>query len=86
MNHNKETEPENIELNTDGLFYDDMLQIYQIKDFIKMDIDVDEVYRINGKFIVLKEFFTEPKFNIDELDVGMMENTFLTKYLRMKQK
>lgn len=39
--------------------YEDIVRIYEIKKFINMDILQSEVYLINGKFVVIKDFFTE---------------------------
>jgi hypothetical protein len=84
MDYNIENYSGNIELNTNGLFYNDIVKIYEIKKFINMSVNQKEVYRINGKFIVIKEFLEnfDLSESIDELDVSMMENTYLTEYLR----
>jgi hypothetical protein len=82
MTSNKEKNGDNIQLNSDGLFYEDIERIYVIKKYINTDVFQDEVFRINGKFIVLKENLGEPTENISGLDVSMMENTVLTNKLR----
>jgi hypothetical protein len=82
MTSNKEKNGDNIQLNSDGLFYEDIERIYVIKKYINTDVFQDEVFRINGKFIVLKENLSEPTENISGLDVSMMENTVLTNKLR----
>jgi hypothetical protein len=82
MMSNKEKNEDNIQLNTDGLFYEDIERIYMIKNYLNMEVYQDEVFRINGKFIILKENSTEPTENISGLDVSMMNNTYLTNKLR----
>jgi len=82
MTSNKEKNGDNIQLNSDGLFYEDIERIYVIKKYLNTDVFQDEVFRINGKFIVLKENLSEPTENISGLDVSMMENTVLTNKLR----
>ena len=82
MTSNKEKNGDNIQLNSDGLFYEDIERIYVIKKYLNTDVFQDEVFRINGKFIVLKENLSEPAENISGLDVSMMENTVLTNKLR----
>ena len=85
MDYNIKNYSGDIELNTNGLFYNDIVKIYEIRNFINMNVNQIEVYRINGKFIVIKEFLEDFYLSesIDELDVSMMENTYLTKYLRI---
>jgi hypothetical protein len=82
MMSNKEKNEDNIQLNADGLFYEDIERIYMIKNYLNMEVYKDEVFRINGKFIILKENSTEPTENISGLDVSMMNNTYLTNKLR----
>jgi hypothetical protein len=82
MKSNKEKNEDNIQLNTDGLFYEDIERIYIIKNYLNTDVFLDDVFRINGKFIIIKENSTEPTDNISKLDVSMMNNTFLTNKLR----
>ena len=82
MTSNKEKNGDNIQLNSDGLFYEDIERIYVIKKYLNTDVFQDEVFRINGKFIVLKENLSEPTENISGLDVSMIENTVLTNKLR----
>ena len=82
MMSNKEKNGDNIQLNSDGLFYEDIERIYIIKRYLNTDVFQNEVFRINGKFIVLKENLSEPTENISGLDVSMMENTVLTNKLR----
>ena len=82
MMSNKEKNGDNIQLNSDGLFYEDIERIYIIKRYLNTDVFQDEIFRVNGKFIVLKENSSEPTENISELDVSMMENTVLTNKLR----
>jgi hypothetical protein len=85
MDYNIKNYSGDIELNTNGLFYNDIVKIYEIRNFINMNVNQIEVYRINGKFIVIKEFLEDFYLSesIDELDVSMMENTYLTKHLRI---
>jgi hypothetical protein len=75
MKSNKEKNEDNIQLNTDGLFYEDIERIYIIKNYLNTDVYLDDVFRINGKFIIIKENSTEPTDNISKLDVSMMNNT-----------
>ena len=82
MMSNKEKNGDNIQLNSDGLFYEDIERIYTIKRYLNTEVFQDEVFRVNGKFIVLKENSGEPTENISGLDVSMMENTVLTNKLR----
>ena len=82
MMSNKEKNGDNIQLNSDGLFYEDIERIYIIKRYLNTEVYQDEVFRVNGKFIVLKENSSEPTENISGLDVSMMENTVLTNKLR----
>ena len=82
MMSNKEKNGDNIQLNSDGLFYEDIERIYVIKRYLNTDVFQDEVFRINGKFIILKENLSEPTENISDLDVSMMKNTVLTNKLR----
>ena len=84
MTSNKEEDADNIQLNTDGLFYEDIERIYTIKNYLNIDVYQCDVFRINGKFIIIKENTTEPtENNISKLDVSMMNNTNLTNKLRI---
>jgi hypothetical protein len=82
MAHNILHDNENVEMNSDGLTYTDVENLYKIMWFLKMEVDIDEVYRVNGRFLVIKEHFEPPKSNIRGLDISMMKNTLLTKYLQ----
>ncbi len=83
MMSNKEKNADNIQLNTDGLFYEDIERIYTIKNYLNTDVYQGNVFRINGKFIIIKENSTEPTEDISKLDVSMMRNTILTNKLRI---
>ena len=82
MISNKDENEDNIQLNADGLFYEDIERIYIIKNYLNTDVYQEEVFRINGKFIVIKENSNESVDNISDLDVSMMNNTVLTNKLR----
>ena len=65
----------NIELNSDGLYYSDLLRIWNFKQNMsklfpetKIDIYQNELYRINGKLIAIKSNEIENTSRIDDLD------------------
>jgi hypothetical protein len=69
----------NIELTKDGLYYDDLENIFKIRKYLKIDIFQEEIYKINGKYIVIKDNESVKVKNITELDTTMLENTLLEK-------
>jgi len=82
LRYNKEFLKDDIELNTNGLYYNEVENIFRIRKEIKLEIFINEIYRINGKFIVIKDNDNKNDINIDNLDLTMMKNTLLTKYIK----
>jgi hypothetical protein len=72
----------NIEKNKNGLSYDEMENIFKIRHFLKMEVYQDEVFRVNGRFIVIKdsrERDDSVRLNIKDLDTSVMKCTLLMK-------
>ena len=83
---NKELKNDNVEMNSNGLTYQDIESIYKIKKYLevhhnipKITVYQEEIYRINGKYIIIKENEIVGGTNIDKIDVSNLENTFLMK-------
>lgn len=74
----------NIELNKNGLEYNDIENIFKIRNFLKIEIFQDEIYRVNGKLIVIRDNNVKDKtsININELDLSMMKDTLVMKLQR----
>ena len=83
---NKEFIKDNIEMNSDGLTYHDIESILKIKKYLeerhyesKIVFYQEEIFRINGKYIVIKDNESVAGTSIDKIDVSNLENTFLMK-------
>ena len=65
---NLEEVESNIELTSDGLYYDDIDQMYRLNRRLKMPIYTEELYKINGHWMVIKSNDSIHKTSIDTLD------------------
>ena len=78
MEYNQEND-DNIELNNNGLDYNEVESIFKIRNFLKMEIFQEEIYRVNRIFIVIKDNEIKENNNIDMLDTSMMHDTLVMK-------
>ena len=76
---NKRIYKDDIEMNVDGLFYDDIENILKIQHYIGTDVFYNEIYRINGQFIIIKDYEVHPQKSFRTIDTSKMKDTLITK-------
>ena len=78
MDENKGIYKDDIEMNSDGLFYDDIENILKIQKYIQMEIFQSEIYKLNGNYIVIKDNDLHIN-NFTSLDNLKIKDTIVTK-------
>ena len=70
---------DNIEIDNNYLFYNDIESILRIQHYLKMDVFLEEIYNINGKYIIIKDNeIYDNNFN-KVMDFSKIRNTLATK-------
>ena len=76
---NRRIYKDDIEMNVDGLFYQDIENILKIQHYIGMDVFYNEVYRINGQYIIIKDYEIQEQKSFRTIDTSKMKDTLITK-------
>ena len=70
---------DNIEIDNNYLFYNDIESILRIQHYLKMDVFIEEIYNINGKYIIIKDNEIYDKNFNKVIDLSKIKNTLATK-------
>ena len=78
LDENKRLYENDIEMNEDGVFYQDIESILKIQHYIETEVFYNEIYRLNGKYIIIKDNEMQGK-SFHTIDTSRMRNTLITK-------
>lgn len=78
IDENKRLYQDDIEMNKDGLFYQDVETIVKIQNYLQMEIFQNEIFQVNNKYIIIKDNEIQEE-SFDRIDTSKMENTLVSK-------